>query len=241
MNSLLVLLAILPGILICVYLYYLDKYEKESKLHLFICFLLGVAITYPAIKIEAFIETNTYDYSLNIFTTLLFSFGAVALVEEVLKFIALLIYPYPRSFFNEPMDGIIYAVMIGMGFATLENVLYALDYGLETTILRAFTAVPAHGIFAVFMGYYLGLAKFAIKEKRSMLFVASLGMAVLVHGIYDFFILQQVQEWLMLLAIVTLFVSAFFSWKFIVIHQEASPFKVDKAIAEGELDQDMEL
>ena len=56
-------------------------------------------------------------------------------------------------------DGIVYAVMIGMGFATLENIIYASRFGLETTLFRAFTAVPAHGVFAAIMGYYIGVGK----------------------------------------------------------------------------------
>ena len=225
-NSLLLFLAILPGLLICLYLYRMDKYEKESRLQLLLCFVIGMIITYPAIKIEAWIEHNTYDYTINLVSTILFSFGAVALTEELLKYIVLIVYPYPKSFFNEPMDGIIYAVMISMGFATLENIIYALDFGLETTIYRAFTAVPAHGIFAIFMGYYIGMAKFTTKRiKKYQYHLQGLGMAVLVHGLYDFFILQAIAEWLRLGAIATLFISAYFAWKLIRQHQENSPFR----------------
>lgn len=224
MNIFLIFLAILPGLLISAYIYYLDKYEKESGWHLLICFGLGMLITLPALKIEAWAEHSGFNYTQNLFFTLIFSLIAVALTEEVSKLIALLIFPFRQSFFNEPMDGIIYSVMIGMGFATLENVLYALDYGLGTTIMRAFTAVPAHGIFAVIMGYYIGLAKFDQKN-RIRLILTGLGLAVAVHGIYDFFILQQAYEWLMLLAIVTLLVSIYYGRTLIKLHQDNSPFK----------------
>ena len=47
-----------------------------------------------------------------------------------------------------------------MGFATMENISFANRFGLETVLLRAFTAVPAHLVFGVVAGYYVGLAKF---------------------------------------------------------------------------------
>ena len=235
-NSLLLLLAIIPGILICVFLYFLDKYERESKTQLLICFLLGMAITFPALKIEAWIEYNNYSYTISVLRTLIFSFLGVALVEELLKLIVLIGYPFQRPFFNEPMDGIVYSMMIGMGFATLENVFYAFDFGWGTTILRAFTAVPAHAVFAVIMGYYVGLAKFH-RPKRIQYILTGLGLAILVHGIYDFFILQEAYEWLMLFALVTLAVSIYYARKLVRLHQENSPFReeeTEESIANNE-------
>jgi RsiW-degrading membrane proteinase PrsW (M82 family) len=224
MNFLLILLAIVPGILIAVYIYYLDKYEKEPGWPLLICFALGMLITLPALKIEEWAEHHGFDYSGNMFLTLVFAFVAVALTEEVLKFIVLIAFPFRQSYFNEPMDGIIYSVMIGMGFATLENILYALDFGWGTTIMRAFTAVPAHGIFAVMMGYYIGLAKFDQKNRYKLIAIG-LGLAIAIHGTYDFFILQEAYEWLMILAVVTLIISIYYGRTLIKLHQDNSPFK----------------
>lgn len=224
MNFLLILLAIVPGILIAIYIYHLDKYEKEPGWPLLICFALGMLITLPALKIEEWAEHHGFDYNGNMLLTLVFAFVAVALTEEVLKFIVLLAFPFRQSFFNEPMDGIIYSVMIGMGFATLENILYALDFGWGTTIMRAFTAVPAHGIFAVMMGYYVGLAKFNQKNRVKLILIG-LGLAVAIHGTYDFFILQEAYEWLMLLAVVTLIISIYYGRTLIKLHQDNSPFK----------------
>ena len=80
----------------------------------------------------------------------------VALTEEA-KFIALRYYAFRNKNFNEPFDGIIYAVYISMGFAFV-NILYVSQGGMQVAILRTFTAVPAHAMFAVMMGYYAGLA-----------------------------------------------------------------------------------
>ena len=226
-TALSILLAIIPGILICVLIYRLDKYEKEAKIPLLICFLIGMLITAPVSAIQAWTYSIGLDDASNIWMALFSSFIIVSLSEELFKFAGILIFPYRQKFFNEPLDGIVYAVMIGMGFATLENVLYATRYGLATTVVRAFTAVPAHAVFAIILGYYVGKAKFEPENRRRLLLIG-LGMAIAIHGTYDFFILQEAYEWLMILAIFTLGISIYFARNLIKEHQDNSPFKQEQ-------------
>jgi len=213
----------MPGIGICYYIFRVDKYERETWWHLILCFFLGMAATWPAIVVETQIIDMGYNEYGGLLDTLLYSLFGIALVEESVKLIALFIFPYFFRFFNEPMDGIVYMVMIGMGFATLENVIYSFNNGFETALIRAFTAVPAHALFAVIAGYYIGLAKFDAKNRIKYLFGA-LGLAVLVHGIYDFFLLQELYDWLSAFAILTLFISYQFAKKMIQSHWINSPF-----------------
>ena len=114
----------------------------------------------------------------------------VALTEELGKFIILRFYAYPKKSFDEPLDGIVYGVMIGMGFATLENILYVQKFGIQTGFLRMFLSVPAHAGFGVLMGYHAGKAKFDKLNKNRLLLLGLL-WAVLFHGIYDFFLFLQ--------------------------------------------------
>jgi len=218
---LLILVAILPGLIISYLIYRQDRYKREPKLVLIVCFLLGMLITYPAIKIESWLESfNGTDY--NRLGVLLFtSFIVVALVEELVKFACLYIWPYRHKAFREPIDGIVYSVVIGMGFATLENILYADRYDVQTILFRALTAVPAHGVFAVIMGYYIGLAKFDTVNRKTLI-AKALFYAVFLHGLYDFFILQNYYEWLMVFATLTLFIGIYFAILMIRTHLERS-------------------
>lgn len=222
-SILIILLAIVPGIAIGYLIYRSDLYEKESPLPLAICFGLGVLSAFPALKIEEWGDRMGVQEGQNFWMLILLAFVVVALTEELMKFIVLVAYPFQKTFFNEAMDGIIYAGMIGMGFATIENIFYATQFGTGTTIVRAFTAVPAHGVFAIVMGYYVGLAKMD-KTQRNKNLGMGLGVAVLIHGTYDFFILQHYQEWLMIVATFVLLVSGFFAYRLIRRHQASSPF-----------------
>ena len=219
-------LATLPGVVIAVYIYYKDIHEKEPHKYLIWCFLFGALSTLPAIWLEEWGTSLGYDVSPNIVTTAIFAFIVVAGSEELVKFVFLRGYIYNKSEFNEPLDGIVYAVMIGMGFATLENILYAMNYGIQTTIIRAFTAVPAHAAFAVIMGYYVGLAKFSDIQKIQLMLQGFVG-AILFHGAYDFFIFQNNYPALTAFTLITLFVGIILSRRMIKVHQELSPFRLD--------------
>lgn len=224
MYPFLIALAILPGLFICYYIFRLDKYETEPKIHLVICFLLGIGVIYPTIWLEeCAIALGMENYG-SLLTTMIYALVGVALIEESIKFVCLICYPFQGRFFNEPMDGIVYSVMIGMGFATLENIFYADRFGLETTLKRAFTAVPAHAAFAIIMGYFAGLAKFNRKNRFKLLALGLL-LAIWVHGLYDFFLLQEMYDWLSGFAIVILFLAIKYSRKMVLLHQANSPFK----------------
>ncbi len=227
MNIFLLILAVVPGLLIILFVYFMDKYEKEDLLPIVICFVLGVFSTFPILQLERLGITRGIDNPMEIIPMLIYSFLFVALVEEGSKFIILWIYPYRQSFFNEPFDGILYAVVIAMGFATLENVLYASRFNVNALVLRAFTAVPAHASFAVMQGYFVGKAKFKSKNKWKLMGLGLLA-SVCLHGLYDFFILQQAYKNLAVLAFFTLSIGLYLSIQLIHAHQKDSPFREEE-------------
>ena len=104
-----------------------------------------------------------------------------------------------RQIGNEKFDGIVYAVFVSLGFAGVENVLYVMDGGIQTAVTRAITAIPAHAIFGITMGYYLGIAHM-YTELRGRYLMRALVVPILLHGIYDFILMVEV-GWLLLLFI----------------------------------------
>jgi|RhiMetdeSRZDD1v2_1073273.scaffolds.fasta_scaffold16257_7 protease PrsW len=185
-------LAVAPGVAIAVYIYSRDKYDREPLKPLLISFLLGMVATAPAIIIQGILKPILYKHfpGYTVWYYVLLSFIVVACSEEGSKFMMLRSYAYRNKAFNEPFDGIIYAVMVAMGFATLENIGYVLNYGFKTGILRMFLSVPSHGAFGVLMGYHAGKAKFDPKHGiRHM--VKGILLAVFFHGAFDFFLLLQ--------------------------------------------------
>jgi protease PrsW len=224
MDILLLTAAMIPGLAISFWIYRKDKYEKEPRLMLLACFLWGCISTIPAIIGQMYFKHLENENSL--IQTFIFSFFIIAITEELSKFFFLRFYAYPKDDFNEPIDGIVYAVMIGMGFATLENVLYTFSSGnggWGTAFGRALTAVPAHGVFAVVMGSYVGLAKF-VPKKRNAYMLQGVLLAILFHGLYDFFLLQKTYKGLMVLSLLALSVGITLSRRLVRMSQDMSPF-----------------
>src|ERR1700757_2126966 len=153
-------LAVAPAIAVCLFIYSLYKYGRTSVWYLVLTFLFGMIATVPALRLqELAIDPRNYPWRHSILYFARYAFLVVALSEEGCKFLVLRIYAWPRPWFRSPLDGIVYSVMIGMGFATVENIEYVRQFGLEVGVSRLFLAVPAHASFAVLMGYPAGKAK----------------------------------------------------------------------------------
>jgi RsiW-degrading membrane proteinase PrsW (M82 family) len=155
------------------------------------------------------------------------------LIEEGFKFRAFKWLIYDNNEFDEPYDGILYAVMISLGFAAFENILYVALWTFKLGSLgtyqigvsRAMFAVPAHAFFGAIMGYYFGLAKFSgNKDAKRMFILKALGYPILAHGLYDFFLFTRTAAGA--LYMLALFI---FCWSFVLkavkMQVGKSPFK----------------
>jgi RsiW-degrading membrane proteinase PrsW (M82 family) len=235
---LLLALSIAPGLAIILYIYRKDSYDKEPKRYLLVSFFLGMLSVIPAFILEkagSFIFGDMGRSSSILFYAF-FAFIVVAASEEASKFAVVKWYAYPKKNFDEPFDGIIYSVMVAMGFATIENIGYVQQHGFGTAILRMFLSVPAHAAFGIIMGYYIGLAKFN-KEKSTGYLILGLFLSVFFHGAFDFFLFLQdsikvkeyVSEGLLFLGAFTSFYFAVrLSLRSIRLHRELSRLDFEK-------------
>jgi len=176
----LLLLAVAPAALLLKYVLVRDKYKREPIRLIAITFLLGALGIIPATILELLLGFN------NILAT---TFLSVAVIEETMKYLAVRAKAYNSSDFNEVMDGVVYGVAAGLGFATLENIFYIMGFGtIATALIRAFLSVPSHAAYGGIMGFYLGMAKtFRSTSKRNerRLILTGLAIAIILHGIYD--------------------------------------------------------
>ncbi|HNQ26624.1 MAG TPA: PrsW family glutamic-type intramembrane protease [Aquaticitalea sp.] len=220
--------AILPVLLVIIYIYTNDKHEKEPKRLLFYNFLFGAILSiiittllYIIIGIPLPLQNHT-----SVFEQFIKAFFVVGLTEEFSKYIIVRYYAQPREEFNEPYDGIVYSVMVSMGFAATENLMYVLQGGFGTAFLRAFTAVPAHATFAILMGFFMGKAKFS--NNKAFWNLTGLFLAVLFHGSYDFFLFIDFIPGIWIGAFVSLIIGLILAKKAIKRHQFNSHFKKDR-------------
>ena len=215
-------LAIAPGIAICIFIYIKDKYNREPLGLLLVSFILGMLSTIPALILQVLNNTSPESLTGKSYTEVaIFAYLVVALSEESSKYCMIRFFGYRRTAFDEPFDGIVYAVMVGMGFATLENIGYVYQNGMGAGILRMFLSVPAHATFAVLMGYYMGLAKFDETNRKKYLLLAIL-LPVIFHGTFDFFLFLGSTPLHFVGAIASFIVAIRLSRKAIRKHQDLS-------------------
>lgn len=200
---------------------------------LVVAYFTGVMVTIPAGLFNMYGEDGVtqlfglIDFgSIEIFIEkAIFAFFIVGAGEELAKFLALRIGFFKRKNFNEPFDGIVYGASIALGFASLENLMYVFEGGVETAIARMFTAVPMHACAGIIMGYYVGIAKFSNKPGLNLM--KGWLFATLLHGLYDWFLFIDEIPFLALGAVLSLIISVKLARNAIRMHQEVSPFKTD--------------
>ena len=188
-------IAVLPVVILMVFIYRQDKYQKEPVKSLAKAFIGGMM----AIPLDIVIVTGI-DSALGnsaIANTVFFSaFLEAGIPEELSKFLIFMLLIWRDKNFDEYFDGIVYATFIGLGFACIENLEYVFSYGFQTGVVRALLSVPGHFLFGVVMGYFFSMAKFH-HNKRGIYLISGLLLAMLAHGLFD---------WLLMVASVLPFV-----------------------------------
>lgn len=185
-DIILIVLALLPVIVLGVYVYRSDRYEKEPLRMLFKSFFFGCLSVIPAVILElmlgAFAPSGPLFGVYN-------GFVVAGCSEELSKILLLSWAVWKSRDFNEYFDGIVYACFVSLGFAAVENFMYVFQSGsfaiaLTTGAMRAVLSVPGHFLFGVAMGYFFALAKFRPAERRRNLMLAFL-VPMLMHGTFD--------------------------------------------------------
>ena len=188
-------LAVLPALILIFYTYQQDKLQREPVKNLVKAFFYGwgsvfasLLISVPFMNIGLF-QAEIQSYS-DAFRT---AFFGAAIPEESAKLLLLWLFLRKCRDFDERMDGIVYAVCIGMGFAAFENIEYLFASGsdwITTGLGRSITAIPGHFGFAVLMGYYYSLNHFDRYRSPGAAWKMWL-YPVLAHGLYDFIAMSQ--------------------------------------------------
>ena len=184
---LILVIALLPAVILGWWIYRKDSARPEPLRQLITAFFYGVGSAFVSLLISTVMSImGIMVYDLGSFagavSTALF---AAALPEEVAKLTMLWLFLRKNPYYDEYLDGIVYAACIGLGFAGAENVLYLLqsENWAVTGIVRGLTAVPAHFAIACAMGYFYSKRHFGDNSRLTMLCV--LAVPILIHWVYD--------------------------------------------------------
>ncbi|MDQ1909446.1 glutamic-type intramembrane protease PrsW [Paenibacillus sp. GD4] len=181
--------AVAPGIALLSYFYLKDRYDTEPIALVAKMFVLGMLLVFPVMVLQhTFFEVlGSHPF--------FYSFVLSSGFEEFFKWLLLYLLIYKHASFDEPYDGIVYAVTVSLGFATVENVFYAFmeQTTFSSLLMRALLPVSGHAMFGVIMGYHLGKAKFTNQTGKYLLL--SFFIPVFWHGVFDFILLSVQTYW----------------------------------------------
>lgn len=186
---LILLAALAPIAILAYYIYRRDKFQKEPVKELLKAFGMGILSVPVSLLISTPLEFAGF-YSMDTQTLLdavKVSFLGAAIPEEIAKFLMLWLFVRKSRCFDENVDGIVYASVVSLGFAAVENILYLVtnyESWISVGITRALFSVPGHFFFGVLMGYYYSLFRFYPAAGRKVKWLV-LGAPILAHGLFD--------------------------------------------------------
>jgi RsiW-degrading membrane proteinase PrsW (M82 family) len=177
--------ALIPCLVLLVLVYRLDRYAPEKPVWILVALALGAVSFFPSMAIGALVGRGALadnTLAMSIVRNMLI----VAPLEEILKFSVLLGFASYRKFFDEPLDCMIYAWTIALGFAACENVVYITQQS-DAFLWRAVFSTPSHPLFAGLWGWALGNWRYSNRSTLGIgIIVAMMLQASLAHGIYNF-------------------------------------------------------
>ncbi|HUU75086.1 MAG TPA: PrsW family glutamic-type intramembrane protease [Methanoregulaceae archaeon] len=202
-TGILLILAVAPAIFWLWYFYSRDKYEPEPLSWIATIYALGIAVTIPVAFIEGLTGLLVSGF--------LIAVVVAPIVEEYGKFFVVKNTVYGTREFDEPVDGIVYAAAAGLGFASLENVIYVFSsletsflFAVQTGIIRALISVPGHVLFSAMWGYALGQAHFMPWSSRKGIITRGLLMAMVFHGLFNLLLFTNLGFAVLILLVVPL-------------------------------------
>jgi RsiW-degrading membrane proteinase PrsW (M82 family) len=194
------------SLILLIWLFYLikiDIYEPEKWKHILLTLLMSMVtifLVYPLsdvlMDVVQYYPSGGPVYSFFHITI------SIGMIEELVKIIPVLILLKLTKAINEPFDYILYCSISALGFAFIENLSYIQESSLSNINARALTASVAHIVDTSTIGYGLMLAKYKYKSHSFLIFIAFFCLASLMHGFYDYWLMEDAVkgfEWITIL------------------------------------------
>lgn len=220
-----ILLGILPSIIWL--LFYLRKdAHPESNSQIIKIFLYGMLITIPVILIEVGFSKGLNKLMFIPLPPLLFLFlkffVGVAFIEEIGKYLVVKWGEFKNPELDEPVDVMLYMIIAGLGFVAVENIfltfssLKSPSLVLSILIGRFISATFLHALTSGSFGYFLALSFLKTKIKKRLFFLSGLLLAVLLHGFYNYAIIEIKPLYLKVISVIFIlsFLAFLVSWGF---------------------------
>jgi len=188
-----------------IYLRKIDIYEPEKWRNILLIFILGIIFSDLTFLLSDLNSMFT-GFNLNgkVLNDLLYCIMGIGVIEELVKILPVILILKLTNAINEPVDYLVYGSVSALGFAFSENLMYFNSYGPQIIMGRALTAVIFHMFLTSLAAYGLMLNKY--KSSKALLtdFTKFFVLAAIIHGLYDFWLINQTVSRFGLISIIML-------------------------------------
>lgn len=197
-----------PAIAIFLAIRFREKLNSKDPTILIISLMIGMVCVVPSLVIKHTAAELGFDDTVrSLFGKI--GFGTfTAFVDEFNKYIVIIAFAYRKKEFDEPLAGILVAIMISMGFIAAENAWHVMDIDADdryTNTWRMLTCIPVNLAFAIIVGFYSGLSKYGMDSDDLSSFslrIRGLATATFFHGFYNFFLFMEEYQSLVTLIVI---------------------------------------
>lgn len=167
---------------------WLDIYEKEKFIYIFLTFIMACASTFLVFTFVPFWEAIGLRENNQLFNDILYVVFRIGATEEFVKIIPVLIILFFSKQMDEPFDFILFGAVSALGFAFIENIQYLQSTNLTALSGRALFASVSHMFDTGIICYSMAMARYRGKSMVKAFFIG-FGLAALAHGFYDFWLI----------------------------------------------------
>ncbi len=210
------IVAVVPALLWIWLFYIANRYKRSSAFLMILLFFGGFCSGLIALTLNHIVEKYTMFWpgaseSVILFESLpefrYYALGfwyMVGFNEEFAKLVILLLFAYHSKDFREPFDGILYAAVVALGFACVENMFYSDRYGFPVLVLRSIIILPTHIVMSVPMGYFMAKSRFLLRSRQPhqtfhpeavLLILQGWLISAFLHGTYDALLSLNLERW----------------------------------------------
>lgn len=164
--------------------------EKKDWVLFMSSYFFGFIAVIPMILAVFLVSNYWLQHVQSIRRILFFSFLLIGFLSEFSKFLILRYKYIPNDMLTKPFDGILYSILISMGYATMANVYFFFEWSYTENLSTVLYTLPfANLLIAIIMGFFIGLGKFRSSTHADSF--TGIGAAMFFQGFYNFCLFSQ--------------------------------------------------
>lgn len=205
-------LIIAPAIFILLLILSHGAMERKAWLLFSGSFFIGLLAAIPMIAAMYYVKHYWLEHAGSIRRIIFFAFAVIGFLAELIKFLFLRYKYITNESLTKPFDGILYGIVISLGFATAANIFFFFEWDYTQMTSVVLYSLPFANLFTgIILGFFIGMGKF--RNPSFIDSITGLGAAIFFQGFYNFCLFSEDYLLLLLVGVGTLIICIMLSVK----------------------------